>query len=166
MKKETYRRLVESVGKSRGAVLLLRWTDKLIVVSTIIGYLLYLACMFALRDFDALYQGLLVPAAGFAGVSIFRRVFPSKRPYEETEIEPLIPKETKGRSFPSRHVFSVFMIGMTYLRFSPGTAACLFLMGAVLSAVRVSAGIHYIKDVAAGALMAVLIGGLGYFVIF
>lgn len=166
MKKETYQRIVTSAGKSRSGVLILYGVDKLIVISTIIGYLLFFVAMFSLQDYVAVYHGLLVPAIGFAGVSLFRRWYPSRRPYEDLDIQPLIPKETKGRSFPSRHVFSIFMVGMTYLQLSVEVAIGIFLLGIVLGVIRVVAGLHYIKDVTAGAFMAILIGTLGYFVIF
>ena len=56
----------------------------------------------------------LIPAVSFVLVSLFRRWYSAGRPYELLDITPLIPKDTRGKSFPSRHVFSDFIIGMTF----------------------------------------------------
>ena len=81
-------------------------------------------------------------------------------------MEPVIQKDTKGKSFPSRHVFSATMIAMTYLLLSPWAPLGWFLLviAVCLGAVRVIGGIHYISDVVAGILLGVLAGVIGYIV--
>ena len=74
-------------------------------------------------------------------------------------------KETKGKSFPSRHVFSIAMIAMTFLRVSLPLAVLFFVLTALLAALRVLGGVHYVRDVAAGAAMGVLCGLLGFFIL-
>ena len=58
---------------------------------------------------------LAIPGISFVAVSIFRKCYNAKRPYEIYDFKPLIPKDTIGKSFPSRHVFSIFVIGTTLL---------------------------------------------------
>ena len=77
----------------------------------------------------------------------------------------LLVKETKGKSFPSRHVFSIAMIAMTFLRVSLPLAVLFFVLTALLAALRVLGGVHYVRDVAAGAAMGVLCGLLGFFIL-
>ena len=62
---------------------------------------------------------VLIPAVSFVLVSLFRRWYSAGRPYELLDITLLIPKDTVGKSFPSRHVFSVFIIGMTFFYVNP-----------------------------------------------
>ena len=50
---------------------------------------------------------LLIPAATFIVVSLIRTRINEPRPYEVEDIIPLIKKDTKGKSMPSRHVLSV-----------------------------------------------------------
>jgi membrane-associated phospholipid phosphatase len=162
MKEATYRKMTESVRKIPGTAKLIRYMDRFIVLAVALAYLLLLAYLFGMRDYDMLLRCVLVPGVAFVGVSIFRSLYPSRRPYEELDIEPLIPKETKGKSFPSRHVFSVFIIGMTFGLIRWQAAAVIFGLGVVLGALRVLAGVHYLRDVLAGAVMAVMIGGIAF----
>ena len=74
------------------------------------------------------------------------------------EIAPLISKETKGKSFPSRHVFSAFMIGMTFLFVIKPFGILILAAGTVMAYIRVVGGVHFPKDTAAGALLGVLCG--------
>ena len=56
---------------------------------------------------------LLVPLISFILVSLYRNHVNAPRPYEVNDTEPIISKHSKGRSFPSRHVFSAFVIATT-----------------------------------------------------
>lgn len=60
---------------------------------------------------------LLVPAFGFAIVSALRKLVNAPRPYEALDIDPIIHKDTKGQSFPSKHAFSSLMIALCWLHF-------------------------------------------------
>ena len=78
---------------------------------------------------------------------------------------PVIPKSTKGKSFPSRHVFCVAIIGVTALYALPKlpVIGIIILVIAVLMAVlRVCSGVHFPRDVIAGFLCGVLMGAAGY----
>ncbi len=114
-----------------------------------------------------LLRSTLVPFAGFMTLTVFRAAVNRPRPYETFGMEPVIPKETKGKSFPSRHVFSACMIALTYLCLvQPIGAGILLLLAAVLIAViRVLSGVHYLSDVLVGAGWAVVFAILGYIVI-
>src|SRR5690625_3588755 len=59
------------------------------------------------------WRAFLTPTISFVIVSIFRNFINAPRPYEVSDTVPIIKKETKGKSFPSRHVFSVFVIATT-----------------------------------------------------
>lgn len=128
-------------------------------------YLIYLGtgAGLAVKKDARLFRFLGVPAAGFLGLSIFRRKLNSPRPYEVWDVSPLIPKKTKGKSFPSRHIFSIYMTAMAVLWIFPPLGILLLLLGVILAAVRVISGVHFLKDVIAGAAIAVATGMPGFF---
>ena len=130
-------------------------------------YLLYpiLLILVGLNEPALLLKEILVPAALFIGLSVFRRLYNAPRPYEALAIDPLMHKDTQGRSFPSRHIFSVFMIAMCWLAYCPTLGIVLLVGGVVMAATRVIGGVHYPRDVIAGALVAVLGGILGLWIL-
>ncbi len=101
-------------------------------------------------------------------LSLFRRWFDAPRPYELfdfSEISEAPPHKKQGRSFPSRHVFSAFVIGTVLTFISPlaGVAVCIF--GAALAASRVLLGIHFLRDVVTGALVGIVSGIIGTLIV-
>ena len=112
-----------------------------------------------------LWRAILVPAVSFVGLSIVRKIINAPRPYEKFDMSPVLEKDTKGKSFPSRHVFSVFIIAMTIFYEHPGAGVLLGIIGLLLGIVRVLVGVHEPKDIAAGALAGIVCGIVGYYVI-
>ncbi|MDO5410109.1 MAG: phosphatase PAP2 family protein [Lachnospiraceae bacterium] len=96
-----------------------------------------------------------VPAVFFVLLSVLRRGVNRPRPYESWEITPLIRKDTKGKSMPSRHVFSAAIISMAFYSIWPPAGIFLLLWSCLLAAVRVLGGVHYPSDVLAGLLIGV-----------
>lgn len=128
-------------------------------------YPLMLAALLLLgRRWDAL-RGLLVPGISFAALSLVRGAINRPRPYEALDIAPIIHKDTHGKSMPSRHVFSIFVIAMTGLWLLPPLGVVLLLLGAALALVRVIGGVHYPSDVAVGAAVGIACGWIGYWLI-
>ena len=105
-----------------------------------------------------------MPGISFVLLSLFRKGVNRKRPYEFFGTPSLIPKKTQGKSFPSRHVFSIFVIAMSWLYLFPWEPAGVILLaaGLLLAALRVLAGVHYLSDVVAGALIGILAAAIGY----
>lgn len=95
-------------------------------------------------------------------LSAARKFINAPRPYEVYGLQPLMPRESSGKSFPSRHVFSIFVIAGCYLHLLPGEGAVLLLLGVILAAIRVLAGLHFEKDVIAGAVIGLLSAFVGY----
>ena len=104
-------------------------------------------------------------SALFPYTTLFRRIFNAPRPYEKFGLPPVIEKDTAGKSFPSRHVFSVFIIAATIFYVHPSAGILLGLLGVVLAVLRVIGGVHEPRDVIAGALAGILCGVLGYYVL-
>ena len=123
--------------------------------------LLYLAIQWDAR----ILRALIIPAIAFVLLSIVRKRINFPRPYQVLEIRPLIHKDTKGKSMPSRHVFCVFMIAMTYLWIVPRMGILLLAVGVLLAAVRVIGGVHFPRDVLVGAAVGIAAGLLGYWLL-
>ena len=118
---------------------------------------------FVKEDYLMLTKCIVVPATAFVVVSIFRKLIDSRRPYTKYDITPLINKDKIGESFPSRHTLSAFLITMTgfYVYFPVGIV--LAVMSLIIAITRVVSGVHFTKDVIAGAVIGIL-SGIIYFV--
>ena len=136
-------------------------------VVTVCVYLLYPALLGLLlyTKNDGLLPAILIPGISFILLSIVRDRINSPRPYEVFEMDPVINKKTAGHSFPSRHIFSMFIIAVTVFYFYPLPGILIGLVGAALAMGRVMGGVHFVKDVAAGAAAGVAAGILGYYAI-
>lgn len=163
MTREQYERWSAPFRSARGAKLL----NLSNLILTRLCYVAYPLCLLWLgvgRD-SRLLMALLVPAVSFLAVSLFRYLYNAPRPYELLDIRPLIHKDKRGKSFPSRHVFSVFIIAMTFLWLMPVIGGGFLVIGVLLAGCRVVGGVHFPRDVIAGALLGVLAGVIGYWMI-
>ncbi len=163
MKKETYIKMTQPFREHPEMAKAIHIANKICTGLMYLAYPLLLVYLFWQRDRNFL-SALLVPAVSFVLLSIGRKIINRPRPYETFGVAPVIPKDTKGNSFPSRHVFSAAIIAMTFLWVSPwmGLGLAFFIVSLVLAAVRVVSGVHYISDVVAGILVAVLAAVIGY----
>lgn len=104
-----------------------------------------------------------VVALGFAAVSAYRSRLNASRPYERCAISPLMVRDGAGESFPSRHAFSAFVIAASWFAAAAPVALALLAVAALLAVCRVLGGVHFPRDVIAGALVGVAVGGLAAF---
>ena len=98
----------------------------------------------------------------FVLLSAVRHVLDLPRPFEVYDLEPLLPRETPGRGFPSRHVFSIFVIGTCFCYLAPQLGGILLALGVILSALRVLSAVHFERDVLVGAAIGILSGVIGF----
>lgn len=112
----------------------------------------------------------LVPAVGFLAVTLLRKTISSPRPFERFGFSPLIEHES-GSSFPSRHTACAFLISCALLYLSRMGAFPIFLvvlsfcLAGLTALSRLLAGVHFLRDLVCGALLALLISWLGFAVI-
>ena len=138
----------------------LRLTNKLLTAGVYAAYCLCCAKLVLQLD-PRLVPALLIPGVPFVLLSLVRAKINAPRPYEALNIEPLLKKHRSGNSFPSRHVFSAFVIGMTLCRFWLPLGIIILAAGALLSAIRVIGGVHFPRDVIAGSIVGIVSGGIG-----
>ena len=104
---------------------------------------------------------LLFAGIPFILVDLSRRLINAKRPYEVYTFYEKPPKNKKGNSFPSRHAYSVFVIGVLSFSLNPFVGIAILCLGLALCICRVLLGIHFIRDVIAGALIGIISGVCG-----
>ena len=124
---------------------------------TAYGYLLYYHLM---TSITALCIFAAVTAIPFFAVSLLRRVINAPRPYEVSRLFEIPPKDTRGRSFPSRHAFSAFSVLVPFFAVMPELGVGFIVIALLMCAARVLLGYHFIKDVLAGGIMGLTAGGL------
>jgi membrane-associated phospholipid phosphatase len=125
----------------------------------------YCALLF-LSFYNSIYEGVSVLASAalpFFAVGFVRMMIDAPRPYELYDFYETKPKERAGRSFPSRHAYSSFVIATISFLYSVPLGIGLLLIGLALIASRVLLGIHFIRDVVAGAAIGIISGLIGIF---
>ncbi len=164
MKDTNYLKLNQLMHQRRRYQILVKVLEKMVTLLTFASYPLLLAYVY-FKKIAWLLPMVLVPAFGFLAVTFIRSGINAKRPYETLGYEPVIQKDTTGHSFPSRHAFSIFMIAITYFFVDKGSGVLVGFMGVLLCVLRVLGGVHYIRDVVAGASSAVIYGAVCYLLI-
>ncbi len=111
-----------------------------------------------LADPRTLIGLVLVPGAGFVLVSWARARYNAPRPATACHITPLVAREGEGKSFPSRHMFSAATIATLWFVASTPIAVLLWICALALGACRVLGGVHFVRDVVAGAACGLTCG--------
>ena len=155
-----YERLTAPLRRKPLLCSLLRTANRLTTAAVYAVYVLYNLLLLVQRD-RQLLPTLLVPAVFFLLISVCRDRINAPRPYEVLDIDPIIRKDTHGHSFPSRHVFSVFLIATTIGTQVLWLGAALAVIGVFICIIRVVGGVHFPRDVFAGLLLGVACGLLG-----
>lgn len=130
-------------------------------------WLAYAAATGAAGAAGMLLRAALVPGISFVLVTVLRKVINAPRPYEVFDAAPVISKDTRGNSFPSRHAFSIFVIAMTFCACCPlaWVGPVMLAAGVLLAVIRVVSGVHFPRDVVVGALLGVLAGFVGLWIL-
>ena len=162
MTKELYEKISRPFNEGTSKTLLLI-TNKLLTAIGYATYPLMLLYMF-FKAPEKLVAAILIPGTGFVLLTLVRKAINRPRPYEALDINPIIKKDTKGNSMPSRHVFSMTEIAMTAFLLSPAVGGVLLFFSFTLAFIRVVGGVHYPTDVAAGIISAVSWCGILYMI--
>ena len=123
--------------------------------------IIYLLVVWDLR----IIRVITIPAFTFLAVTVMRILINRPRPYERYSFTPVFPKDPKGKSFPSRHTASAFIISYAFLYINPVLGVISMVISAFLSFLRPVVGVHYVSDVVAGFLISSLFGIVFFFII-
>ena len=136
MTKEQYIKITEPLRSNQERAKRVTSLNHMLTALVFCVYPLYLFMLFTDKN-PWLWRAILVPAVSFVGLSVVRKIINAPRPYEKFDMSPVLEKDTKGKSFPSRHVFSVFIIAMTIFYEHSGAGVLLGIIGLLLGIVRV-----------------------------
>ena len=118
----------------------------------------------ALDFMQLIARAILVPGFVFLGGTVLRAKLNFPRPYEQPGFTPLVEKETHGHSFPSRHALSAAVLAMVWLYFYPAAGVAMVVVAAAICVLRVLAGVHFPRDVLAGAVLGFALGYVGMWI--
>ena len=136
---------------------------------SILGVLLFAfdLAVLALLAKRYLVAALVLTAAfvGYALVTLLRRLLNAPRPYELYSFYEIAPKGKEGSSFPSRQAYSALAIATLTFIVSRMLAVIFLVLSVLMCLCRVLLGIHFIRDVSAGALIGIAAGVIGILMI-
>lgn len=164
MKEESYRKMAEALDAVPLMKSYIIWFNRIVTGAVYLLYPALLVLLYVNKN-DGLVPAIVIPGISFVLLSIFRDRLNKPRPYEVFDIQPVIQKRTRGHSFPSRHIFCMFLIAVTVFYFYPLAGLLIGLVGLALAVNRVMGGVHFVKDVIAGALWGIGCGILGFYII-
>lgn len=96
--------------------------------------------------------------ARFVLTPLIRSMFPRTRPFETiAQIHALISHETGG-SFPSGHAVFFFSLATTVWLHNKKLGSIFYGLALLNGLARISAGVHWPSDIAAGAAIGVIVG--------
>ena len=160
MKQESYIKITEAVRKKKNGVKIVTGINRIVTIMIYVLFaviILMSAFMQYQNNSGTCVRVVLVCSISFVAVTIFRYIIDEKRPYVVYDFSPLIVKEKEGQSMPSRHVFSAFVIAMS--------ALYMMLLAVIMAFERVICGVHFPKDVIAGAVIGIVSGIVGFYLI-
>lgn len=146
-------------------------TKTLIILSHIISALFVLAFLFCVGVMiyaEAYRVALLFVCSALAGyllVSAAREVLDAPRPYEVYDFYEILPKKKKGKSFPSRHAYSALVIATLSFAVGHPLGIGLLVLASLMCVCRALVGIHFVRDLVAGAALGVISGVVGLLLI-
>ena len=164
MKKETYIKMVNKAKGNKHLERALIFANQVLTGLVYISFPILLFTLAYNKRYSDLIKIVLVCGISFVLVSVFRYFFNAKRPYAMYDYEPVVAKEKQGQSMPSRHVFSAFVIAMSFAYINWKFSIIFFVVALLIAIHRVLVGVHFIKDVVVGALVGIIAGAVLFFI--
>lgn len=155
----------KKVADSKKLTRILRSVDVFAVVFTVTAYATTLLFIVLAEKYLLALKLALVCFVPFVIVTLLRRFVNAPRPYELYDFFEIPPKDSLGRSFPSRHAFSAFAIGAALCFIGLPLGIICLTLGLCLGACRVLLGIHFPRDVIAGAIIGTVSSVIGMLIV-
>jgi membrane-associated phospholipid phosphatase len=159
-------KLLTSVYKNRNLTAFLKAFSHIVSILGVLLFAFDLAILTLLAK-RYLVAALLAASAfvGYVLVTLLRKLLNAPRPYELYSFYEIAPKDKAGNSFPSRHAYSAFAIATLTFVVSDILAVVFIVLSVLMCVCRVILGIHFIRDVSAGALIGIIAGVIGILMI-
>ena len=155
-----YRRITQPF-RERACARALGTIDKAFVMGFVAAYAILLIALLAMGNVRLL-GAIAIPGITFALTNIIRLTVNRPRPYEAYDIEPLIYKDTRGKSMPSLHMASATIITFTFFQFWPIGGIALAVACAGIAFTRIVGGVHYPSDIVVSLVIAAVCGTIGF----
>ena len=107
----------------------------------------------------------LVPLGVLILTNTLRQLINAERPYERYGTPSVFNKQTKGKSMPSRHTASAFVIAMAFMYVSIPFGIIGLAVALLIALSRIFAGAHFIRDVLIGAGISVIAGIIFFYIV-
>jgi len=161
-----HERIIQKTWASSRSVLILSIITFITVVFAFVAVVVREATLAAEGDFLTLVGEVGTLAISFLAVTVFRKILNMPRPYEFITVPTWNKEKQKnGEGFPSRHVFSAFVIATVLFPWNMWVSIALYAFGIAMAVSRVLLGMHFIKDVVAGAIIGIASGVIGLLII-
>ena len=115
----------------------------------------------ALDFMQCIARAILVPGFVFLGGTLLRKKLNFPRPYEQPGFTPLVAKESRGHSMPSRHALSAAVLAAVWLYFYPAAGCVMVGIALLICCLRVLTGVHHVRDVVCGFALGFALGCAG-----
>lgn len=162
--KTQYDKIKSFTTARKSRLLTFKFIYKVLPIFVFISYPILLLSLIFNND-ERLLRCITVPLGVFVTVTIIRIFVNCQRPYECLEIEPLMHKSTKGKSFPSRHTASAAVIAMAFFYINVPLGIVCLAASMLIGLSRIVAGVHFPRDAAAGFLYAVVMSVLFLYIL-
>ena len=106
-------------------------------------------------------RSVFVPGLVFWGGTLLRSRLHFPRPYEQLGFTPLVAKESRGHSMPSRHALSAAVLAAVWLYFYPAAGCVMVGIALLICCLRVLTGVHHVRDVVCGFVLGFVLGFAG-----
>jgi len=164
MKQQTYINLMTNIKSNKKVNKLICTLNQLITKMVYVSFVVFILWLLISRN-DGFFRILLTTGISFILISFFRKICNRERPYEKFNHPPIISKNKKGNSMPSRHVFSAFVIAMAFMYVNCILGIFFILLSIALAILRVLGGVHFPSDVIVGAIVGLICGLIGLWII-
>ncbi len=164
MTEASFRRTEEWFRADERRLKALRAADKLTAAAGYAAYPILELYLIFTKDIRII-RCTLVPLIAFVLTTVIRSTINAPRPYEKLDITPLIKKDTRGNSFPSRHTACIVIIAAAWYYIFPPVGIFLTAVSIIIMVIRPLSGVHFPVDVAAGAILSALCGIIGFVLI-
>ncbi|NME83810.1 phosphatase PAP2 family protein [Clostridium sp. SM-530-WT-3G] len=163
MKEKHFIYITDSIRKSKTITSLVKICSKFLPLLVVAIYFVSFVYLAINRD-PKIILFTLVPAINFIFISLFRSYKNNTRPYDIYKFTPIISFQPgKGKSFPSRHTASAFIIAMACLYINTYLGLFMFVLAFIIGISRVICGVHFPKDVVSGMIISILFGYICFF---
>ena len=166
MKEEQYKFLSEYFTASKSRTNTIKALHDILPAIMMLFYPMQLFYLLFTEGFknEVFLRVTFVPLGVLMLVTAMRCIFNAKRPYEVYNYTPAVPKNTKGKSFPSRHTACAFIIAMAFLYIDVKIGIIMLVLATLVGITRILSGVHFIRDVVSGALISIITGIVCFFI--